>query len=110
MAYGRPRLPPEAPPAKMIGSTGSTHGEIAVITPARKPIPSRTTMAEPWQAGAYAFLKGPAPLESAWEPSGEALISSAENPQRKSVLSLMSKEASWNTLRCIYTANEETQR
>ena len=36
-------LRPEAPPASKIGSTGRTHGEIAVTNPARKPIPSRTS-------------------------------------------------------------------
>ena len=40
IAYGR-RPPPDAPPARTIGSTGSTHGETAVITPAKKLIPSR---------------------------------------------------------------------
>ena len=33
---------PEAPPARRIGSTGSTHGEIAVTMPATKPMPRRT--------------------------------------------------------------------
>jgi hypothetical protein len=28
----------------MTGSTGSTHGDTAVITPATKPIPSRTSI------------------------------------------------------------------
>jgi hypothetical protein len=42
IAYGR-RLPPEAPPARTIGSTGSTQGETAVMTPAKKLIPSRST-------------------------------------------------------------------
>src|SRR5262249_40419646 len=40
IAYGR-RLPPAAPPASTIGSTGRTHGETAVITPATNPISSR---------------------------------------------------------------------
>src|SRR4051812_19366760 len=43
IAYGR-RRPPLAPPARTMGRTGSTHGETAVITPARKAIPSRTVM------------------------------------------------------------------
>ena len=34
---------PDAPPASNTGSTGSTHGEIAVTMPARNPIRSRTT-------------------------------------------------------------------
>jgi hypothetical protein len=34
---------PEAPPARSTGSTGSTHGEMAVISPATKPIPRRTS-------------------------------------------------------------------
>jgi hypothetical protein len=37
IAYGR-RLPPLAPPANRIGSTGNTHGEIAVTIPAPKAI------------------------------------------------------------------------
>src|SRR5919109_2339919 len=37
--YGRR---PEAPPASRMGRTGRTHGEIAVISPARKAIPSST--------------------------------------------------------------------
>ena len=37
------RRPPLAPPASTIGSTGSTHGETAVIEPATKAIPSRTS-------------------------------------------------------------------
>ena len=43
IAYGR-RRPPLAPPARTMGRTGSTHGETAVITPARNAIPSRTTI------------------------------------------------------------------
>jgi hypothetical protein len=42
IAYGRRPLP-VAPPARTIGSTGRTQGEIAVMMPARKAIPSRTT-------------------------------------------------------------------
>src|SRR5690348_519527 len=40
IAYGL-RRPPVAPPAKRIGSTGNTHGEIAVTMPAAKAIGSR---------------------------------------------------------------------
>ena len=36
--------PPVAPPAKMIGRTGSTHGEMAVMNPAARPMPIRTSM------------------------------------------------------------------
>ena len=36
---------PEAPPARRIGRTGRTHGEIAVTIPATKAIPSRTSTA-----------------------------------------------------------------
>ena len=43
IANGR-RRPPLAPPARTMGRTGSTHGEIAVITPARNAIPSRTSI------------------------------------------------------------------
>ena len=43
IAYGR-RRPPAAPPASRIGSTGRTHGEIAVTTPARKPIRRSSTI------------------------------------------------------------------
>ena len=43
IANGR-RPEPLAPPASTIGSTGRMHGDTAVITPARKPIPSRTTI------------------------------------------------------------------
>src|SRR5262249_37418355 len=43
IARGR-RRPPLAEPARRIGSTGSTHGEIAVTTPATNPIPSRTSI------------------------------------------------------------------
>jgi hypothetical protein len=39
--------PPVAPPAKTIGSTGSTHGEMAVMNPAARPIPIRTSMRSP---------------------------------------------------------------
>ena len=45
IAYGR-RRPPAAPPASTIGSTGSTHGETAVITPATKPIPSSSSTSD----------------------------------------------------------------
>ncbi len=41
IAYGRRRLP-LAPPASTIGSTGRTHGEIAVISPATKANPIAT--------------------------------------------------------------------
>ena len=44
IANGR-RSPPAAPPAKTIGSTGSTHGLIAVTIPATKAIPTRTATA-----------------------------------------------------------------
>ncbi len=43
IANGFRRLP-VAPPAKMIGSTGSTHGEMAVMNPAARPIPIRTSI------------------------------------------------------------------
>ena len=39
IAYGR-RVPPAAPPASTIGSTGNTHGDTAVITPATNPMAS----------------------------------------------------------------------
>jgi hypothetical protein len=45
IANGRHLLPPATLPANRTGRTGSTHGEIAVITPARKAMPSRTTIA-----------------------------------------------------------------
>jgi hypothetical protein len=41
IAYGR-RPPPVAPPAKRMGSTGRTQGEIAVTKPAANPTRSRT--------------------------------------------------------------------
>ena len=41
------RRPPVAPPAKTIGRTGSTHGEIAVMKPAARPIPIRTSICSP---------------------------------------------------------------
>src|SRR5262245_44548750 len=44
IASGR-RRPPVADPASTIGRTGSTHGDTAVITPARKPMPTRTAIA-----------------------------------------------------------------
>src|SRR5262245_1244276 len=44
IANGR-RRPPVADPASTIGRTGSTHGDTAVITPARKPMPTRTAIA-----------------------------------------------------------------
>jgi hypothetical protein len=43
IAYGRRFVSLVAPPPRTIGSTGSTQGEIAVTTPARKPIPRRST-------------------------------------------------------------------
>ena len=43
IAKGFLRLP-VAPPAKMIGSTGSTQGEMAVMNPAARPIPIRTSI------------------------------------------------------------------
>jgi glutaredoxin len=39
----RSGLRPVAPPASRTGSTGSTHGEIAVTSPASRPMPSRTS-------------------------------------------------------------------
>ena len=39
----RSGLRPDAPPASSTGSTGSTQGEIAVMSPARNPIPSSTS-------------------------------------------------------------------
>jgi hypothetical protein len=44
IARGRQRPPPTAHPAGRIGSTGRTHGEMAVIRPARNPTPTRTAM------------------------------------------------------------------
>ena len=38
------RRPPVAPPAKTIGSTGSTQGEMAVMNPAARPMPISTSM------------------------------------------------------------------
>jgi hypothetical protein len=46
MANGRRRSVLVALPASRIGKTGSTHGEIAVMTPARKAIPRRTSTRE----------------------------------------------------------------
>ena len=54
IAYGR-RRPPVAPPASRIGSTGSTHGESAVITPGQEgdreedehPVPLQSVGVEP---------------------------------------------------------------
>jgi hypothetical protein len=43
IANGLRRLP-VAPPAKMIGRTGSTHGEIAVMKPAARPMPISTSI------------------------------------------------------------------
>ena len=40
----RSGLRPEAPPASRIGSTGRTHGEIAVTTPATKPMARRMSI------------------------------------------------------------------
>ncbi len=40
----RSGLRPEAPAASRIGSTGSTHGDTAVTTPARKPMASRISI------------------------------------------------------------------
>src|SRR5215210_3171912 len=40
-------LRPDAPPARRIGSTGRTHGEIAVIRPASTAIPMSTTIFSP---------------------------------------------------------------
>ena len=42
IANGR-RAVPLAPPASTIGSTGRMHGDTAVMTPARNPMPSRTS-------------------------------------------------------------------
>ena len=47
-----PAVLPVAAPASTIGSTGSTHGEMAVIRPARKAIPSRTSTPAKGYAGA----------------------------------------------------------
>src|SRR5207237_673742 len=43
IASGRLDVVPVAPPASRIGSTGSTHGENAVIRPAASPMPIRTS-------------------------------------------------------------------
>ena len=40
----RSGLRPDAPAARRIGSTGSTHGDTAVTTPARKPMASRISI------------------------------------------------------------------
>ena len=46
MAYGRRRSVLVALPARRIGSTGRTHGEIAVMTPARNATTRRTSTSE----------------------------------------------------------------
>jgi hypothetical protein len=46
IANGRLRSVLVALPASKIGSTGRTHGEIAVMTPARNAIASRTSTRE----------------------------------------------------------------
>ena len=50
IAYGRQRLSLAALPASRSGSTGSTQGESAVMTPARKAIPRRTSTRREYEA------------------------------------------------------------
>jgi hypothetical protein len=47
IAYGRSRFVVVVLPARRIGSTGSTQGEIAVMIPARKAMPRRTSILRP---------------------------------------------------------------